>query len=159
MEPWLLILVGGLTGTLGALLGIGGGVMLVPLLVLGLGHPIEEAVPASLLCVVASSCGAAASYLDQHLSDLRLALVLELATVTGAILGGLIAGALPPAVVALTFGLFALVVALQLTLGKERLEAALAQPPAHGQAAAVAGEEDAGPAGQDVHPGHGAAHG
>ena len=47
---------------MGALLGVGGGVILVPALVLGFKVPLEEAVPASLMCVVASSCGAAASY-------------------------------------------------------------------------------------------------
>ena len=90
--------------------------MLVPILVLGFGVPLENAVPASLMCVVASSCAAAASYVEHHLSDLRLGLTLELATVAGAILGGLAAGLLAPAGLAVAFGLFCLYVALQILL-------------------------------------------
>lgn len=105
---------GGVAGALGALLGVGGGVVLVPVLVLGFGVPLEDAVPASLMCVVASSCAAAASHLERSLSDLRLGLTLELATVLGALAGGLVAGWLQPALLALGFGLFTLYVAVQL---------------------------------------------
>ena len=114
MTTALLIASGLLAGGLGGLLGIGGGVVLVPILVLGFGVPIEEAVPATLLCVVASSCAASASYMENELSDVRLALVLELATVSGAIAGGLVAGLLAPAVVAIAFGLFGLFVAIEI---------------------------------------------
>ena len=65
------------------------------------------------MCVVASSCGAAASYVEHHLSDVRLAMSLELATVAGAICGGLLAAYIAPAWVAIGFGLFALYVAIQ----------------------------------------------
>ncbi|MCE9668172.1 sulfite exporter TauE/SafE family protein [Myxococcus stipitatus] len=116
MTVLLLIGVGGLAGTLGAMLGIGGGIVLVPALVLGFGLPLEEAVPASLMCVVANSCAAAAGYVDNHLSDIRLGLTLELATVLGAIAGGLVAALVAPAMVAVVFGLFTLYVALQMML-------------------------------------------
>jgi uncharacterized membrane protein YfcA len=116
MTVLLLISAGALAGLTGALLGIGGGVVLVPLLVFGFGIPLEEAVPASLMCVVASSCAAAASYVDHRLSDIRLGLTLELATVIGAISGGLVAAYLAPAMVAVVFGLFTLYVALQILL-------------------------------------------
>lgn len=96
------------------MLGVGGGVILVPLLVLGFKVPLEEAIPASLTCVVASSCGAAAHYVENRLADVRLAMTLELATVSGAILGGFAAGFLAPAVVAVIFGLFLVYVALQI---------------------------------------------
>jgi uncharacterized protein len=109
----LLIAAGLIAGGIGSMLGIGGGVLLVPVLVLGFKVPMEQAVPASLVCVVASSCGAAAGYVEQRLSDVRLALTLELATVSGAIVGGLVAGLLAPAVIALSFGIFVLFVALQ----------------------------------------------
>src|SRR5690606_8682171 len=59
MTVFLLIAAGGLAGLTGALLGIGGGVVLVPLLVFGFNVPLEDSVPASLMCVVASSCAAA----------------------------------------------------------------------------------------------------
>jgi uncharacterized membrane protein YfcA len=116
MTVLLLIVTGGLAGLAGALLGIGGGVVLVPLLVLAFGLPLEEAVPASLMCVVANSCAAAASYVENRLSNIRLGLTLELATVSGAIIGGLVAAYIAPAMVAVVFGLFTLYVALQILL-------------------------------------------
>jgi len=114
MMSLLLIGSGVVAGGLGALVGVGGGVVLVPLLVLGFGVPMVEAVPVSLLCVVASSCGAAAAYVEQGLSDVRLAMVLEVATVAGAIGGGAIAGLVAPWALALTFGVFALYVSVQM---------------------------------------------
>ncbi len=102
--------VGVLAGGMGSLLGIGGGVVLVPTLVLGFGVPLEEAVPASLMCVVANSCAAAASYVENRLSDIRLGLTLELSTVSGAIVGGVVAAYLAPALLAVVFGVFTLYV-------------------------------------------------
>jgi uncharacterized membrane protein YfcA len=122
MMVLLLIAAGAFGGLTGAMLGIGGGVVLVPLLVFGFHMPLEEAVPASLMCVVASSCAAAASYVDNRLSDIRLGLTLELATVVGAITGGLLAAYLAPAMVAVVFGLFTLYVALQILLVRSRSE-------------------------------------
>lgn len=117
MELLLLTLSGFAAGALGAMFGIGGGVLLVPVLVLFFGIPMTDAVPASLMCVVANSCAAAASYMERHLSDVRLALVLELATVTGAIAGGVIAVFVAPSALALVFGLFALYVGGTMLLG------------------------------------------
>jgi uncharacterized membrane protein YfcA len=114
MTVLLLISAGVLAGVTGALLGVGGGVVLVPMLVLGFHVPLPEAIPASLMCVVASSCGAAASYVEHRLSDIRLGMTLELATVLGALAGGLMAGLVEPAWVAVVFGLFALYVAVQM---------------------------------------------
>lgn len=122
MTVLFLIAAGGLAGITGAMLGIGGGVVLVPLLVFGFSLPLEEAVPASLMCVVASSCAAAASYVDNRLSDIRLGLTLELATVVGAITGGLVAAYLAPAMVAVVFGLFTFYVALQILVLRSRRE-------------------------------------
>lgn len=122
MTVLLLMAVGGLAGGLGSMLGIGGGVVLVPALVLGFGIPLEEAVPASLMCVVANSCAAAAGYVENRLSDIRLGLTLELATVMGAIAGGLVAAYLAPAVVATAFGVFTLFVSLQMLLRRPRVE-------------------------------------
>lgn len=120
MTALLLIAAGALAGLTGALLGIGGGVVLVPLLVFGFDVSLEEAVPASLMCVVASSCAAAAGYVDRRLSDVRLGLTLELATVVGAIAGGVVAAYLAPAMVAVAFGLFTFGVALQILLARSR---------------------------------------
>jgi hypothetical protein len=114
MEMVLLVGVGLGAGLLGAMVGVGGGVILVPAMVLGFGVPLEEAIPASLMCVVASSCGAAANYVEHQLSDIRLALTLELATVGGALAGGLVAGFIAPAWIAVVFGVFLAFTALQL---------------------------------------------
>lgn len=110
----LLMLAGAGAGLLGAMLGVGGGIVLVPALVLVFGVPMAEAVPASLLCVVATSCGAAASYVEHKLADVRLAISLELATVSGAIAGGFLAAKVAPAWLALTFGAFVLAISTQL---------------------------------------------
>ncbi|RKG86028.1 sulfite exporter TauE/SafE family protein [Corallococcus terminator] len=122
MTVFLLMASGVLAGGLGALLGIGGGIVLVPVLVLGFGIPLEQAVPASLMCVVANSCAAAASYVENKLSDLRLGLTLELATVMGAIVGGLVAAFVAEAMVAVVFGLFTLFVSLQMLLLRTPLQ-------------------------------------
>src|SRR5690349_21220573 len=118
MIDLLLAAAGLVAGGLGAMLGVGGGLLLVPLLVLGMHAPVESAVPASLLCVVATSCGAAASYVELRMADVRLALTLELATVSGAIGGGFLAALIAPSLIAAGFGVFLLYVAVQLYLGR-----------------------------------------
>jgi uncharacterized protein len=119
MEVLELMAAGLAAGTLGAMLGIGGGVLLVPILVLWMGIPLGSAIPASLMCVVAGSCGAASRYVRNQLSDVRLALPLELATVSGALVGGVVAAYVPPHAVGIIFGLFCLLVGIQLwTLGR-----------------------------------------
>ena len=87
-----LIFVTGLcTGVFGALLGIGGGVFLIPVLVLLLHTEMHVAVAASLLSVVATSSAAASVYLKNRLTNVRLGMTLEMATTAGGIAGGLIA--------------------------------------------------------------------
>jgi uncharacterized protein len=120
MEILLLIGAGLSAGALGAMFGIGGGVLLVPVLMLVFGVPLADAVPASLMCVVANSCAAAASYVEKRLADVRLALVLEVATVGGAIAGGLMAARVAPSAIALVFGCFALYVGFEMVFGSER---------------------------------------
>jgi uncharacterized membrane protein YfcA len=101
----LVLAAGGvLAGTFGALLGLGGGILIVPLLTLGFGLPVREAVGVSLVCVIVTSSAAAGVYLQQRVANLRLGMVLELFTATGALVGGLIAFLLPDALLA---GLFA----------------------------------------------------
>lgn len=117
MEILLLIGAGLAAGALGAMFGIGGGVLLVPVLALAFGVPLADAVPASLMCVVANSCSAAASHVEKRLADVRLALLLELATVGGAIIGGVAAAHVAPPAIALVFGCFALYVGSQMVIG------------------------------------------
>src|SRR5512140_214374 len=83
---------GGLVaGIFGSLLGLGGGILIVPLLTLGFGLPLREAVGASLICVIMTSGAAASVYLERDVANLRLGMFLELFTAAGAVLGGAVA--------------------------------------------------------------------
>lgn len=87
----LLAISGFFAGMIGALVGIGGGLILVPLLVLGFGLEIKIAVAASLVAVVASSTAAGSVYVGKGLANMRLGMVLEIATTLGGISGSLVA--------------------------------------------------------------------
>ena len=92
MDAGLLMLVGGFTaGVFGSLLGLGGGILIVPLLTLGFGLDLRSAVGVSLVCVIMTSSAAAAVYLEKHVANLRLGMSLELFTAIGALVGGSIA--------------------------------------------------------------------
>jgi uncharacterized membrane protein YfcA len=92
LEFSLLVWVGSLTaGFLGALTGLGGGVVIVPLLVSVFGVDIRYAVGASLVSVIATSLGAASTYIKQGYTNLRLGMFLEVATTIGALIGAMIA--------------------------------------------------------------------
>src|SRR5580700_6531546 len=94
-----------LAGFLGALTGLGGGVVIVPLLVLGFGVDIHYAMGASLVSVIATSSGAAAAYVREGYSNIRAGMFLEIATTLGAVSGALIATKVPPSGLAVVFGL------------------------------------------------------
>jgi uncharacterized membrane protein YfcA len=101
----LLLAISGLVaGAFGALLGLGGGILIVPILTLGFGAPLPAAVGTSLICVIATSTGAAAINVRAGRADVRLGITLGVWTVLGAVTGGLVAGYLPERVLA---GLFA----------------------------------------------------
>lgn len=106
----LLLLAGGGfgAGIFGSLLGLGGGILIVPLLTFGFGLPFREAVGVSLVCVIVTSSAAAGVYLERHLANLRLGMLLEVFTASGALVGGLVAFLLPDRVLA---GLFAILLA------------------------------------------------
>ncbi|MCX6650311.1 MAG: sulfite exporter TauE/SafE family protein [Methanomassiliicoccales archaeon] len=94
MDALVLLLVAVLcmsAGTIGAMMGIGGGLIIIPLLTLGFGIPMQEAIGASLIGVIATSTGAATKYVKQGLTNVRLALFLEMSTTVGSIVGALIA--------------------------------------------------------------------
>lgn len=90
----LLAATGGAAGVLGALVGIGGGVLVTPALVLGFGVPVHVAIATGLVTVIATSTAAGSVYVGEGLTNLRLAMTLELATTSGAIAGGLTAALL-----------------------------------------------------------------
>ena len=95
-------------GLLGSLLGIGGGLLITPLLTLLFGIPIEQAIATSLVAIIATSSVAASFYVQEKLSDIRLGMVLELATTLGAVSGALTAGLLSRRWLTLIFTLFLL---------------------------------------------------
>jgi uncharacterized protein len=96
-------------GFLGALTGLGGGVVIVPLLVLGLGVDLRYAVGASLVSVIATSSGAAATYVREGYSNIRIGMFLEIATTVGAIAGAFLAARVSGSAVAIVFGVVLLV--------------------------------------------------
>jgi len=92
-------------GGVGALTGLGGGVVIVPLLTLGFGVDIRYAIGASLVSVIATSSGAAAAYVRDGFINIRIGMFLEIATTVGAIAGGELAAWLSTNVVSVIFGL------------------------------------------------------
>jgi hypothetical protein len=103
---YLLIILGGLViGFFASILGIGGGILIVPMLNLLFGVPMHLAIGTSLLCVIATSSGAAVSYVQNRLTNIRLGMSLELATTLGAIAGGLLAGILSRQTLSIFFSL------------------------------------------------------
>ncbi|WP_376795081.1 sulfite exporter TauE/SafE family protein [Thermogemmatispora sp.] len=99
-------------GLLGSLIGLGGGVLIVPLLTLVFGLPISFAIGASIISVIATSSGAAAAYVRDRITNMRVGMFLELATTTGAISGAFLAGLLAPGVLGVIFGFILLLSAL-----------------------------------------------
>lgn len=98
-------IISALAGFLGALTGLGGGVIVVPALTLALGVDIKYAIGASLVSVIATSSGAAAAYVREGFSNIRIGMFLEIATTVGAVFGAYLAGHLSTSVLAIIFGL------------------------------------------------------
>jgi len=103
---------GAAAGSVGALLGIGGGVFLVPLLNVALGLPLRNAAAISLTTVIATSSSVSAGRSGEQLINLRLGMVLEVATVAGSLLGGLTAHLFSETTLQRLFGIVTTVAAL-----------------------------------------------
>jgi uncharacterized protein len=110
-----------LAGGAGALLGLGGGILLIPVLTLVFGVDLHYAMGASIVSVIATSSGAAAAYLKTSLSNVRIGLFLALATVAGALVGAALAGIVPPRLLQLLLGV-ALAYSTVATLRQIRIE-------------------------------------
>ena len=112
----VLLIFGGsiVAGVLGSLVGLGGGVLIVPLLTLAFGLPIYFAIGASIVSVIATSSGAAAAYVRDHLTNLRVGMFLELGTTIGAITGAFLAVLLVPNLLFVLFGVILLISAVPL---------------------------------------------
>ena len=92
-------------GLLGALTGLGGGIVVVPMLTLLFGVNLRYAIGASLVSVIATSSGAAAAYVREGYTNVRVGIFLEVATTTGALIGAALAGLIPTSALAVLFGL------------------------------------------------------
>lgn len=108
-----------LAGMIGALIGLGGGVIITPVLVLGFGIDIRYAMGAALASVIATSSGAAAAYLRDGISNMRVGLFLSMATTVGAVAGAMLAVVLDADVLSIIFGV-ALLVTVGLSLRKQK---------------------------------------
>src|SRR6202451_299041 len=91
-------------GFLGSLTGLGGGVVLVPLLTIFFHVDIRYAIGASLVSVIATSSGAAAAYVKEGISNIRIGMFLEIATTLGALLGAFLAAKVSTSAIAVIFG-------------------------------------------------------
>jgi uncharacterized protein len=94
-----------LAGLLGSLVGVGGGIIVVPVLTLLMGVSIQKAIAASIVSVIATSSGAAVSYVSEGITNIRLGMVLEVATVAGALTGAYVAAFVPGRALFITFAL------------------------------------------------------
>ena len=108
VDVLIIFLVSIVAGFIGALFGLGGGVLIIPFLTLVEGVPVPLAVGASIVSVVATSTASAATYVQDHLTNLRLGMFLEIGTVAGAITGAFVAVFLPASVLFFLFGLILL---------------------------------------------------
>jgi uncharacterized protein len=99
-----LLLISVLAGLLGSLTGLGGGVVLIPMLTLLFKVDIHYAIGTSLISVIATSSGAASAYVKEGISNIRLGMFLELATTFGAITGAFLATFVSPSLIAILFG-------------------------------------------------------
>ncbi len=105
LEFTLLVGAGSLAaGFIGALTGLGGGVVIIPLLSLVFGVDIRYAIGASLVSVIATSSGAAAAYVKEGYTNIRIGMFLEIATTLGALVGAFLATRIPTGAIAVIFG-------------------------------------------------------
>ena len=116
-------------GAYGALIGVGGGLIMVPLLTVFLGVEIHFAIAASLLGVIAVSTTASTTYLARGLADRRLGLLLLVATALGGIIGGYTAGLLDGRLLAALFGVVLLAVAIQMVRSRGHVPPAMDDAP------------------------------
>ena len=94
-----------LAGFIGSLSGLGGGIIIIPLLTVVLGVDIHLAIGSALVSVIATSSGSAAAYVKEGITNMRLGIFLEIATTLGAVGGALLSAIAPTSFIAVLFGL------------------------------------------------------
>jgi uncharacterized membrane protein YfcA len=115
----VIVLVGAfLAGLVGSLTGLGGGVIIIPLLTLALGVDIHYAIGASIVSVIATSSGSAAAYVKEGITNIRIGMFLEIATTISAIFGAVITVYINPGYIAVIFGLILLFSAVMMVRKK-----------------------------------------
>ncbi|AZB27214.1 MULTISPECIES: sulfite exporter TauE/SafE family protein [Chryseobacterium] len=116
MSEIIILFLGAISaGLLGSLTGLGGGVIIIPLLTLGFGVPMHYAIGASLISVIGTSSGAAVAFVKEGFTNMRVGMFLEIATTAGAIVGALVSGMLNPNTIGIIFAsILLLTVALNL---------------------------------------------
>jgi uncharacterized membrane protein YfcA len=116
---FLLFLGACLAGLVGSLTGLGGGVVVIPLLTLGFGVDMRYAIGAALVTSIASSSGAAAAYIKEGITNVRIGMFLEIATTTGAVIGAIVAMHLDKMYIAIIFGVVLIFSAVRSVRKKE----------------------------------------
>ena len=116
-------------GVLGSLVGVGGGIIIVPALTLLFGVKIQTAVAASIISVIATSSGAAATYVRDRVTNLRLGMVLEIATASGALTGAVVAAYVSGKFLFLLFGVLLSYTAWSMSRPPGKRSAPLPQDP------------------------------
>lgn len=109
----LVLLTGLFAGLVGSLTGLGGGLVVTPVLTLLLGVDIKYAIGASLVATIATSSGSAAAYVRDGLSNIRVGMLLEIATVSGALFGAYLGSIVSTRVLSIVFGVVMLQTAYQ----------------------------------------------
>ena len=92
----IMLVVGLLAGAIGSILGIGGGLIVTPILTIATGVDIKYAIPASIVVVIATSSGSAIAYLKDKLINIKAAMFLEIFTSVGALFGAMLTGVFAP---------------------------------------------------------------
>lgn len=105
-------------GLVGSLTGLGGGIIIIPLLTLGFKVPMHYAIGASLISVIGTSSGSAVAFVKEGFTNMRIGMFLEIATTTGAIGGALISGLINPNTTGIIFASI-LILTVVLNLGKK----------------------------------------
>lgn len=118
-----------LGGFVGSLTGLGGGVIITPVLTLFLGVDMRYAIGTSLIAVIATSSGAAATYVRDGYSNIRIGMFLEIATTLGAVFGAFLGAHIPTRALAVVFGVMLLQAAWQAAREHHRVKTALAPDP------------------------------
>ena len=130
MVTALLVVLGFFAGLLGALTGIGGGILLTPILALHFGIPIREAIGTSLVAVITTSAASSSVHLQRHTTDIRLGMTLELATALGAAVMAYLVGYFNRSVLEGLFAAFLLYSSIMILSKGGQLKGEVEAPPA-----------------------------